>query len=205
MDLREQLQSALGAAYTIERELPAGGMSRVFVATENRLNRSVVVKVLLPELAQGVSAARFEREIQVVAQLQQANIVPLLAAGDMNGLPYFTMPFVAGESLRARLAKGPPPSVAEGVSVLRDVARALSYAHERGVVHRDIKPENVLLSHGTAVVSDFGIAKALSASRTQSEGAGMTQTGTSVGTPAYMSPEQAAGDPNVDARSDIYS
>src|SRR6516162_8747300 len=123
----------------------------------------------------------------------------------MSGLPYFTMPFVAGESLRARLAKGPPPSVAESVSVLRDVARALSDAHERGVVHRDIKPENVLLSHGTAVVSDFGIAKALSASRTQSEGAGVTQTGTSVGTPAYMSPEQAAGDPNVDARSDIYS
>jgi len=205
MDLRDQLQSALGSAYTIDRELPAGGMSRVFVATENRLNRSVVVKVLQPELAQGVSAARFEREIQVVAQLQQANIVPLLAAGEMSGLPYFTMPFVAGESLRAHLAKGPPPSVAESVSVLRDVARALSYAHERGVVHRDIKPENVLLSHGTAVVSDFGIAKALSASRTQSEGAGVTQTGTSVGTPAYMSPEQAAGDPNVDARSDIYS
>lgn len=204
MDLRDQLQSALGAAYTLGRELTGGGMSRVFVATENRLNRSVVVKVLSPELAIGVSSARFEREIQVVAQLQQANIVPLLSTGEMNGVPYYTMPFVDGESLRVRLAKGGALPVAECVSVLRDTARALSYAHAHGVVHRDIKPDNILLSHGTAVVSDFGIAKALSASRTSAD-ASFTQTGTSIGTPTYMSPEQAAGDPDVDSRADIYA
>ena len=205
MELRDQLQSALGSAYTIERELAGGGMARVFVATENRLHRSVVVKVLSPELALGVSAGRFEREIQVVAQLQQANIVPLLSAGETNGLPYFTMPFVEGESLRARMAKTGALPAAESVGILRDIARALGYAHAHGVVHRDIKPENVLLSHGTAVVSDFGIAKALSASRTSAGDASFTQTGTSIGTPTYMSPEQAAGDPDVDHRADIYA
>ena len=205
MELRDQLQFALGAAYTLERELSGGGMSRVFVATENRLNRSVVVKVLSPELSAGVSSARFEREIQVVAQLQQANIVPLLSTGEMNGIPYYTMPFVEGESLRARLAKGGALPVAEAVGILRDTARALSYAHAHGVVHRDIKPDNILLSHGTAVVSDFGIAKALSASRTSAGDASFTQTGTAIGTPNYMSPEQAAGDPEVDSRADIYA
>jgi TolB-like protein/tRNA A-37 threonylcarbamoyl transferase component Bud32/Flp pilus assembly protein TadD len=203
--LLEQLQASLGAAYTIERELGGGGMSKVFLATENRLNRKVVVKVLSPDLAAGVSADRFEREIQLAAQLQQANIVPVLATGDMNGLPYFTMPFVEGESLRARLAAERTVSISECVSILRDVARALSYAHAVGVVHRDIKPDNVLLSHGTAVVTDFGIAKALSASRTRSHESDLTQTGTSIGSPAYMAPEQVAGDPNVDHRADIYA
>ncbi len=204
MDLREQLQQTLSGAYTLERELGGGGMSRVFVAEESRLHRKVVVKVLSPELAAGVSAERFEREIQLAASLQQANIVPLLSAGETNGLPYFTMPYVEGESLRARLAKG-PVTVTEVVGVLRDVARALSYAHEHGVVHRDIKPDNVLLSHGTAVVTDFGIAKALSESRTKSDSATLTQLGTSIGTPAYMSPEQAAGDSDIDHRADIYA
>lgn len=157
MTLRDQLQAALGSAYTLERELGGGGMSRVFIATENRLHRSVVVKVLSPELAAGVSAERFEREIQLVAQRQQANIVPLLSTGETNGLPYYTMPFVEGESLRARLAKTGVLPIAAGVGILRDVARALSFAHAHGVVHRDIKPDNVLLSHGAAVVTDFGI------------------------------------------------
>ena len=203
--LLEQLQESLGSAYTIDRELGGGGMSRVFLATENRLNRKVVVKVLSPDLAAGVSADRFEREIQLAAQLQQANIVPLLATGDTKGLPYFTMPFVEGESLRARIAAQGTFTITECVSILRDVARALSYAHKAGVIHRDIKPDNVLLSHGAAVVTDFGIAKALSASRNLTGESELTQTGTSLGSPAYMSPEQVAGDPDVDHRADLYA
>jgi tetratricopeptide (TPR) repeat protein len=179
-------------------------MSRVFEAEEVRLKRKVAIKVLSPELAQGLSVSRFEREIQTAAALQQANIVPVLSAGDTDGLPFYTMPFVDGESLRARLARG-PLAVTEVIGVLRDVSKALAYAHRQGVVHRDIKPDNVLLSEGTAVVTDFGIAKAISAARTSAPGATLTQVGTSIGTPAYMAPEQAAGDPGVDHRADIYS
>jgi tRNA A-37 threonylcarbamoyl transferase component Bud32/tetratricopeptide (TPR) repeat protein len=202
--LLTQLQKTLGDAYHLERELGGGGMSRVFVADEKRLDRKVVVKVLSPDLAQGLSAERFEREIRTVAGLQQANIVPVLTAGDTDGLPFYTMPFVEGESLRARLARG-PLAVAEVVSVLKDVSKALAYAHQRGVVHRDIKPDNVLISGGTAVVTDFGIAKAISAARTSDGGATLTQVGTSIGTPAYMAPEQAAGDAGIDHRADIYA
>jgi tetratricopeptide (TPR) repeat protein len=202
--LREQLQATLSGSYTLERELGGGGMSRVFVAEELRLRRKVVVKVLSPELAQGISVERFEREIQTAAALQQANIVPVLSAGDTNGLPFYTMPFVEGESLRARLARG-PLAVTEAIGILRDVTRALAYAHQHGVVHRDIKPDNVLMSGGAAVVTDFGIAKAISAARTATGNATLTQVGTSIGTPAYMAPEQAAGDPHIDHRADIYS
>ncbi len=204
-DIRAKLQATLGDAYTLDRELGGGGMSRVFTATERALGRTVVVKVIAPELAEGVSAERFTREIQLAASLQQANIVPLLAAGDAGGVPYYTMPFVQGESLRGRLSGGAPLSVSEGVSILKDVARALSYAHAHGVVHRDIKPDNVLLSHGAAVVTDFGIAKAVSAARTMPGVSTLTQAGTSIGTPAYMAPEQVAGDPNVDHRADLYA
>ena len=179
-------------------------MSRVFVALERRLGRQVVVKVLAPELAAAMSAERFEREIQLSASLQQANIVPIIAAGDLDGLPFYTMPFVDGESLRARLARGPLP-IDTTIDILRDVAKALAYAHERGVVHRDIKPDNILLSGRSAVVADFGIAKAIAAAQEKPVGATLTQLGTAVGTPAYMAPEQAAGDPSTDGRADIYA
>ena len=207
MDLRSELEQHLGTAYRLQRELGGGGMSRVFLADEVRLGRQVVIKVLSPELTQGLNIERFEREIRLAASLQQANIVPLLAAGDVGGIPWFTMPYVEGESLRARLAQGPLP-IADVVAVLRDVTRALAYAHARGVIHRDIKPDNVLLSGNTAVVTDFGIAKAINASRREEEHDGtgaLTQLGTALGTPAYMAPEQVAGDPGLDARADLYS
>jgi tetratricopeptide (TPR) repeat protein len=203
-DLRSRVEEALSGSYTLERELGGGGMSRVFVSSEDRLGRRVVVKMLSTELAAALSVPRFEREIRVAASLQQANIVPVLAAGDIDGIPYYTMPFVEGESLRARLSRG-PFAISEVLSILRDVARALAYAHERGVVHRDIKPDNVLLSGHTAVVTDFGIAKAIAAAAEGPTGATLTQLGTAVGTPAYMAPEQAAGDPATDHRADIYA
>src|SRR5512132_4261682 len=205
MDLRAQLQSTLGDSYELERELGGGGMSRVFVAEERAFGRKVVVKVLSPELAAGVSSERFTREIRVAARLQQANIVPLLTAGETDGLPYYTMPFVDGLSLRARLERNGALPVGEAISVLRDVTRALACAHEHGVVHRDIKPENILLSGDAAVVTDFGIAKALAASKTKAPGGTLTQVGTSIGTPAYMAPEQVSGDPNTDHRADLYA
>jgi serine/threonine protein kinase len=164
-DVRGQLQAALGDAYTIERELGGGGMSRVFVASERALGRSVVIKVIAPELGEGLSADRFTREVKLAARLQQANIVPLLNAGDANGLAYYTMPFVEGSSLRTRLETLGPLAMGPAIHVLRDVAKALAYAHAHGVVHRDIKPENVLLSGGTAMVIDFGIAKAIASAK----------------------------------------
>jgi serine/threonine protein kinase len=205
LPLRDQLQSTLGAAYTLKGELGGGGMSRVFFARNAALERDVVVKVLSPDLAAGVSAERFTREIKLAAGLQQANIVSLHSAGEADRLPYYTMPFVDGLSLRARLERNGALPVGEAVPVLRDVTRALAYAHEHGVVHRDIKPANILLSGDAAVVADFGIAKALSASRTQAPGGTLTQVGTSIGTPAYMAPEQASGDPDTDHRADLYA
>jgi serine/threonine-protein kinase len=210
MDLRERLHEMLGAAYGIERELGGGGMSRVFLATERALNRRVVIKVLSPDLAAGLSAQRFAREIRVAAALQQANVVPVLTTGETDGLPFYVMPFVAGLSLRDKLDRDGRLGFPAGVGVMRDVLRALAYAHDSGVVHRDIKPENVLLSGEAAVVTDFGIAKAISAARSDDHShptptTTFTQAGTAIGTPAYMSPEQITADPAIDQRSDLYS
>jgi TolB-like protein/tRNA A-37 threonylcarbamoyl transferase component Bud32/tetratricopeptide (TPR) repeat protein len=206
-DLFDQLQQTFGSNYTIERELRAGGMARVFVARDESLGREIVVKVLPPELTYEFSAARFAREIKLAAALQEPHILPVLSAGQtVGGLPYFTMPFVRGESLRERIRKGPVP-LEESLAILRDVASALAYAHRQGIVHRDIKPENILLSEGTAVVTDFGIAKAVQAARKEGAkgGAEITQPGDYVGTPRYMAPEQAAADPATDQRADIYA
>ena len=178
-------------------------MSRVFLAEERRFGRRVVVKVLNPEIGADVSADRFEREIQLAARLQDPRIVPVLQAGQVNDLPYFTMPYIEGPTLRARLA-GAPLELDEATGILRDVALGLEYAHARQIVHRDIKPENVLLAGRTAVVADFGIAKAIAAATQKLSGSTMTAAGTIIGTPAYMSPEQAMGG-IVDQRSDLYA
>ena len=200
--LVEALRTALGPAYEIESELTGGGMSRVFVATERALNRRVVVKVLPPDLAAGVNRERFRREIQLAAQLQHPHIVPLLSAGDVEGFLYYTMPFIEGESLKHALAHGRHFSNREVVGILHDVVDALAYAHTRGVIHRDVKPANVLRSGVHALVADFGVAKALSASL---PAVGMTTSGMAIGTPQYMAPEQLAGDPAADHRVDIYA
>ena len=201
-EFEARLQSSLGTQYRLERELGGGGMSRVFLAEESALGRKVVIKLLPPELAAVLSADRFQREVRLAAALQHPHIVPLLAAGSAGDILYYTMPFVEGESLRARLAREHELPVPEAVRLLREVVDALAYAHRQGIVHRDIKPDNILLSQHHAVVTDFGIAKALSAAG----GSGtLTGTGMAVGTPTYMAPEQATGEAGVDHRADIYS
>ena len=207
-DLPEQLQEILGSAYRIERELGGGGMSRVFVAEDVELERRVVVKVLSPDLAAGINVDRFRREIQLAARLQHPHIVPLHAAGARGALLYYTMPFIADETLRARLVRSGELPVREAIRILAEIADALSYAHSQGVVHRDIKPENVLLSGHHALVTDFGVAKALARATGDTAGpddGGLTSVGIALGTPAYMAPEQAAADPMIDHRADIYS
>jgi eukaryotic-like serine/threonine-protein kinase len=204
--IREIMRAELGDAYVIERELD-GGMSCVFVAEDRELARRVVIKVLHPHLAASVSVERFRREILTIAGLQHPHIVGVLRTGMAAGLPYFIMPYVDGESLAKRLTSG-PMAVRDAVAILKDVARALAFAHERGVVHRDIKPGNILLAGGSAMVTDFGVAKALSsARRTDPDAVGhaLTTDGASIGTLLYMAPEQAAADPDIDGRADIYS
>jgi serine/threonine-protein kinase len=202
--LEAALRAGLDERFDIARELSGGNMARVFVATERALQRQVVLKVLLPEHGEGVSVERFRREIQVAARLAHPNLVPVLTAGEMAGHPFYVMPLVAGASLRDRLTGGPLPLL-EARAILRDVADALAYAHDRGIVHRDIKPGNVLLVGARALVTDFGIAKAISDARIGAVGAPLTHTGSSLGTPTYMAPEQAAADPATDHRADVYS
>lgn len=197
---RERLEAALHPRYAIERELGRGGMATVYLARDEKHGRAVAVKVFEPELAAAVGSRRFEREIEVVARLRHPHILPLHDSGVSNGISWYVMPFVEGESLRERLKREGHLPVREAMRIAREVADALSYAHARGVVHRDVKPGNIMLEANHAVVTDFGIA-----ALTQEVGPErLTQSGMSPGTPLYMSPEQAAGQP-VDHRSDIYS
>lgn len=207
LDLPERLQDAVAGAYEIERELGGGGMSRLFVATERSLNRQVVIKVLPPDLASAVSAARFRQEIELAAQLQHPHIVPILAAGASKDLLYYIMPFVRGESVKQLLETSGRLPVRDAVRILAEVAAALGYAHRRGIVHRDIKPGNILMADGVAVLADFGVARAIFAAR-ETDTLGdptLTATGTSVGTPMYMAPEQALADRVIDGRADLYA
>jgi serine/threonine protein kinase/Tfp pilus assembly protein PilF len=200
-DHLERLKHALQARYTIERELGRGGMAVVYLAEDVKHHRKVAVKVLRPELAAAVGAERFLNEIRVTANLQHPHILPLHDSGDADGFLYYVMPYVEGESLREKLNREKQLPIDDALRITTQVADALHSAHQQSVVHRDIKPENILLRDGHALVADFGIALAVSSAG----GERLTETGLSLGTPAYMSPEQVAGDREIDARSDIYS
>ncbi len=209
-DLFRFLQETLGDAYKLEREITGGGMSRLFLAADTSLDRQVVIKVLPPDFASALSAARFKREIDLTAHLQHPHILPVMAAGAKDGLMYYVMPFIAGESLRHKLEYEKTLSIADACRLLREVADALAYAHEQGVVHRDLKPENILLQGNHAILADFGIAGALLAAQAGTgehkvQGERLTGTGMSVGTPGYMAPEQLVGEREIDGRADIYS
>jgi serine/threonine-protein kinase len=194
-------QLPLADRYPVERELGRGGMATVYLAHDLRHQRPVALKVLHPEVAPLLGPERFVREIRLAARLQHPHILPLFDSGETNGLLWYTMPFVAGESLRTRLTRVGRLPVAEALEIARAVGSALDYAHRQGVVHRDIKPENILLHEAGVLVADFGIARAVDAAGPQ----GLTVTGFVLGTPAYMSPEQAAGEREVDGRSDLYA
>ena len=195
--LFERLGEALASRYKIERELGQGGMAKVFLAHDLKYERAVAVKVLRPDVAADVGAARFLREIQIAARLQHPHILPLYDSDQADGLLYYVMPYIEGESLRQRLLRERQLPVPESLQIAREVADALSYAHSCNVVHRDIKPANILLDSGHALVADFGVARAV--------GGAQTSSGHVIGTPAYMSPEQVDGSEYLDGRSDIYS
>jgi TolB-like protein/Tfp pilus assembly protein PilF len=199
-DLVAHLRDGLAGRYAIESELGRGGMAIVFLAEDLKHNRKVAIKVLKPELARALGAERFLREIETAARLNHPNILPVHDSGEGNGLLYYVMPYVEEDSLRNRIDREKQLPLEEALGIIREVADALDYAHAQGLVHRDIKPENILFQAGHAVVSDFGIAQAVS----QAGGERLTETGLAMGTPAYMSPEQAAGEPNLDARADVY-
>src|SRR5689334_3572804 len=200
-ELVTRLQQALSDRYRIDGEIGAGGMATVFLAQDLRHDRKVALKLLRPELSAVIGAERFLAEIKLTANLQHPHILPLFDSGEADAHLFYVMPFVEGESLRARLNREKQLPVADAVRIATEVASALDYAHRHGVVHRDIKPENVLLHDGRALVADFGIALAAS----KAGGNRMTETGMSLGTPHYMSPEQAMGEREITARSDIYA
>src|SRR5262245_32206855 len=195
-----RLREGLAGRYEIEREIGRGGMATVYRARDTHHDRPVALKVLHAELAESLGAERFQREIRVAAGLQHPHILSVHDSGTTDGYLWFAMPFVEGESLRDRLTRERQIAIADAVRITREVALALDYAHRKGVIHRDIKPENILLIDGQAIVADFGIARALGGASEN-----LTSTGTIIGTPAYMSPEQASGDKTIDGRSDIYS
>src|SRR5437764_4982200 len=197
----EQLGAALADSYRVERELGAGGMATVYLAHDLKHDRDVAIKVLHPDLGAALGSERFLTEIRTTARLQHPHILALLDSGDAGGLLYYVMPLVTGETLRSRLERERLLPIDDAARIAREVADALGYAHGLGVIHRDIKPENILLQNGHAAVADFGIALAVQTAG----GARMTQTGLSLGTPQYMSPEQAMGERTIDARSDIYA
>jgi len=201
-DQSDRLAAALSGTYAIQRALGAGGMATVYLARDLKHERDVAVKVLRPDLAAVVGGDRFLREISIAANLQHPHVLPLHDSGEADGFLYYVMPFVKGESLREKLDREGRLSAGETARIVLDVAGALAYAHGQGVVHRDIKPDNIMLSHGHALVADFGVAKGLSEAKSARY---LTSAGLAIGTPAYMSPEQAAGDPRIDHRSDIYS
>ena len=199
--LLDRLRVALSSTYTIDRELGRGGMATVYLAQDGKHERLVALKVLHPDLAASLGPDRFLREIKLAARLNHPHILPLHDSGDAAGFLYYVMPYVEGESLRERLDRDRQLPIDEAVHHGRAIASALDYAHRQGIVHRDIKPENIMLYEGEAMVMDFGIAKAVSSAGSET----LTQTGMMVGTPAYVSPEQAAGETNLDGRSDQYS
>ena len=201
-DLRDRLQNALGESCRIERELGGGGMSHIFVAADEAQGRRVVVKVLSPELAGTVDSDRFRREIHILAQMHHPGIVPVLGSGPPGPLLYYTMPMIEGDSLRTVLHRERQLSIERAVRYATEIADALAYAHEHNIVHRDIKPDNILIDGESAVVMDFGISRAIERSADMES---LTATGFTIGTPKYMSPEQAAAQKHIDGRSDIYS
>jgi len=200
-DRLDHISAALSGSYRVEREVGVGGMATVYLAHDLKHDRKVALKILRPELTAAMGTDRFPREIHIIAQLQHPHILPLYDSGEVQGFLYYVMPYVEGESLRAKLSRTGPLPINEAVRLLHEITDALAYAHARGIVHRDIKPDNVMISGRHAAVTDFGVAKAVSASA----GDKLTTVGIAVGTPQYMAPEQAMAEPNIDHRADLYA
>ncbi|MBA3445320.1 MAG: serine/threonine protein kinase, partial [Gemmatimonadales bacterium] len=201
VDVLDRLRIVLAEHYAVDRELGRGGMATVYLARDLKHGRFVAIKVLRPTLAQSLGTGRFIREIRIASRLTHPNILPLYASGEEDGLLYYIMPYVTGESLRDRLRREGQLPIGDSIRIAQAVADALTYAHAEDVVHRDVKPENILLESGHAVIADFGLARAIHVSTLDD----LSSAGLAVGTPAYMSPEQTAGGNQVDGRSDVYS